>query len=168
MRDLSVLAVSAALALAGCAGADVSGGAPPLSKQQLRHAKYRVVHNGGEPFVLVDGRNDKVPTRVPGKTMSVAMAEPMGFGDLDGDSALDAVVVLVSSLDAGRYVTLAAVQNDGGQPYHAANAELGERTQVSSIVFDEEVVTVEVLPQGAEAVATLRYRFEDGRLILQP
>jgi hypothetical protein len=160
-----ILPLALVAALAGCAG---STAPQNLTKQQLGNTKYRVVHNGGEPFTLKDGRNDKVPTRSADTTMSVAMGDTMASGDLNGDGELDAVVVLVSNLGgSGSYVTLAAVENDRGRPYHTANADLGDRTQVKSIRIDGDLVTVDVVRVGPNdpaccptEKATLRYKYE--------
>ena len=169
-RPLAALLAGAILA--GCANIDYTGTGRPLTADAVKNAKYRVVHNGGEPFVLVNGRNEAVPTRAADRKMSVAMADPMGFGDLNGDGAIDAVVVLVSDLGgSGSYVTLAAVLNDRGLADHAANADLGDRTRVKSIRVEKSLVTVDVLRAGPDdplccptEQATLRFMFEDGRL----
>jgi|APFre7841882724_1041349.scaffolds.fasta_scaffold05865_5 hypothetical protein len=159
-----------ALAFVACLAAGCAGMSPPpgLSKQQLENAKYRLAYNGGEPFVLKDGRNDKVPTRSADTTLRVAMAENVAFGDLNADGLQDAVVVLASNLGGtGTYMTLAAVENDNGQPYHTANVDLGDRTEVKALRVEGNLVTVDVVRVGPNdpaccptEKATLRFRYE--------
>lgn len=166
MRTRAVPSLALVVCLAaGCAGVSSS---TALTKQQVQNAKYRVVYNGGEPFVLKDGRNDKVPTRNPDTTLKVAMSDQMAFGDLNGDGLQDAVVVLASNLGGtGTYMTLATVENDNGQPYHTANADLGDRTQVNAVRVEGNLITVDVVRVGASDAAccptekaTLRFKYD--------
>jgi hypothetical protein len=77
-------------------------------------------------------------------------------------------VVLASNIGGtGTYMTLAVVENDNGQPYHTANADLGDRTQVKSVRVEGSLVTVDVVRVGAKdpaccptEQATLRFRYE--------
>jgi hypothetical protein len=58
------------------------------------------------------------------------------FGDINGDGAGDAAVILVwSGGGSGRFASVAAVLNLNGKPVHVASRELGDRVEIKRALF---------------------------------
>ena len=120
------------------ADTEVAGEAPgeapaPLTLEILRNAEYEWVDwptslapPPGGKVKLIDGR---FVTRVPDwHPYYVELANPVAFGDLDGDGIDDAVVFLQANGGGGNHVGLylAAVVNEQGRPRHVASTYLGD------------------------------------------
>jgi hypothetical protein len=79
------------------------------------------------------------------------LGEQYGFGDLDGDSDIDAAVMLITqSGGSGTFYTLAAVLDDNGTPVHRGSAFLGDRIMIESVAIDNGQITVELVTQGPD------------------
>ena len=96
--------------------------APPvISIDQLKNAEYQI---GGPGKVKLTDGNYRSPGS-PGESeqwIEVGLGSVL-FGDLNGDGANDAAVILVSSGGgSGTYFDLAAVINEQGQPRHVGTA----------------------------------------------
>jgi hypothetical protein len=102
-------------------------------------------------------------------------------GDLDGDGAEDAAVIIRSQFGGtGIFVALAVLKNDGGSPVHLATDVLGDRVVVNAIAIERGEIIVDLLtfappssPQWAgqccpTELAVLRYRLEGTQLVQVP
>lgn len=76
----------------------------------------------------------------------VELRPERAFGDLDGDSDEDAVVVLaVSRGGSGTFVYLASVINEKGAPKASAAMLLGDRVTVTSLAIQAGTLSVDML-----------------------
>lgn len=95
--------------------------------EQLKNAEYNQVKlNNGEFFSKIEGQ------LVGGN--SIWLGETIILGDLNGDDAKDAVVVLNQNTGgSGVFMDLAIVINDNGKPVHVDSYSLGDRVGISDV-----------------------------------
>ncbi len=85
-------------------------------------------------------------------SVTVTLARSVAFGDLDGDGADDAVVLLVlNSGGTGRFYHLIAVLNRDGRPQQAASRDLGDRQRIQRLAITRQRIEVDRLTQGPAA-----------------
>jgi hypothetical protein len=71
------------------------------------------------------------------------------FGDLNGDGASDAVVLLAENGGgSGVFISLLVMLNQGGLPYQAAAAELGDRVLINGAKIDSGRVELDMVVHG--------------------
>ncbi len=132
----------------------------PFTVETLRNGTYTVSDLN---FQLVDGEAS-LPQLVPGPSDTyqsyARFLGVLGCGDLDGDGMNDAVVTLsiYTTNTTGRGIQLAAVLNLDGQPYNAATAPLGDRTNIWGYVIRPGEVEIDVETHGANSRSE-RWRF---------
>ena len=91
--------------------------------------------------------------------ITVRLADIGAFGDLDGNLAPDAAVVLVSSGGgSGTFVELAAVRNDRGAAQPLATVLLGDRILVREVRIEGRRILVRMRARGATDPFSLRTR----------
>ena len=103
-----------------------------LTIEQLENAEYysydpahKVKLNNGEFFSNIEGQ-------LVGGYMW--LGETITLGDLNGDGAKDAVVVInVNTGGSGTFMDLAIVINDHGKPVHVDSYGLGDRVSISDV-----------------------------------
>ena len=103
-----------------------------LTIEQLKNAEYysydpasKVKLNNGEFFSNIEGQ-------LVGGYMW--LGETITLGDLNGDGAKDAVVVInVNTGGSGTFMDLAIVINDDGKPVHVDSYGLGDRVSISDV-----------------------------------
>jgi len=134
--------------------------------EQLANLRYPTVFAKGSAARLEDGlwrsRVAHFSNRV---YASIRLADSYAAGDLDGDGAPDAAVVLVSSPgEVGAFLELQAVLNkpEGLRP--AASAYLTELAEVGALEIEAGEIKVTIQREGGEEMI-LRYRLEGDRLI---
>ncbi len=158
----------AAVLMAAC------GSSPPapLDEEALKNAEYAGIYE--EPVQLTDGKYEGEPFVAGGASRpTVLFIEPYALGDLNGDKAEDAAVLLVeNSGGSGSFVYLAAVLNQDGQPENAATTLLGDRAQVKSLSIADGQITVTLVTHGPNdpmccptQEETRVYRLESGQLV---
>jgi len=165
-----VLLLLASLLTAAC------GGSPPapLTEEALKNAEYMGVYE--DPVQLTDGKYEGEPFVEGGASRpTVLFIEPYALGDLNGDGAEDAAVLLVeNSGGSGSFVYLAAVLNQDGKPENKATVLLEDRAQVKSLTIADGQITVELVTHGPEdpmccpsQEETRVYKLEGNQLIQQ-
>jgi hypothetical protein len=83
--------------------------------------------------------------------LAVGMAEPIGFGDLNGDGLPDAAVVLGENTGgSGTFESLVVVANQGGIPVQTDAVQIGDRVQVNAITIQDERVTLDEIVPGPQ------------------
>src|SRR5439155_23037656 len=86
-------------------------------------------------------------------------ADIAAFGDLDGNLAPDAAVVLVSSGGgSGTFVELAAVRNEHGTAHPVSTVLLGDRILVREVRIEGRRILVRLRVRGATDPFSLRTR----------
>jgi hypothetical protein len=129
-----------------------------LTCAELRDAQVgsrKVRYNGyADPIPLAGGRW----SGEDGAT--VELQKPCAIGDLDGDSADDAVgVVVLNGGGSGSFFTLAVWRNVDGDPSYQAQTDLGDRTPVTSVSVRDGKATVVYLTRTPDsAMAELNIR----------
>jgi hypothetical protein len=128
---------------------------PPLSTsltlEQLKNAEYHLGTEGS--FQLVDGIHYLTPTipDEPPEQWSVRLMEPMAFGDVNGDGADDAAVIIATRYGGtGIFEYLAIVANVDGQPFNVASTSLGDRTIINAISIEASQIHLDVITHAPE------------------
>ena len=120
---------------------------PPLTLWQAKNAEYQLAF---------DGRNYKLKD---GKLVSGSMAKgnyiniqayKIALGDMDGDGAGDAAVLLaVSGGGSGTFHELAVLINRGGKAVYAATKRgLGDRNIVDSLSIVRRIAAIDMKVPG--------------------
>ena len=105
---------------------------------------------------------------------SIKLADPMAFGDLNGDGASDAAVLLAENYGgSGVFVSLIAMLNQNGRPVQAASELVDDRPILNSISIQDGQIFLDVTvhrPNDPACCAAQRnelvYTYEAGRLVL--
>ena len=123
---------------------------PAPTWDQLRNGAYQGV---GEESTLTlrDGRWEGAPY-LEGSVARPSANILEGFrllGDVDGDGADDALVLLASRAGGtGENTYLALVQNQGGAPVNTATALVGDRVQIREGRLESRRVVLDVVQAG--------------------
>ena len=168
---ISVLSGGLLVVLHSCA----PEGAPPpptppaeLSAAVLRSATYSSQYVEEGEVRLTSGRFEDAARRV-----GVFFLPEYAVGDLDGDGAPDAAVLLSTSTGgSGSFQDLAVVLNHEGVPENAAIFFLGDRVPVDRIRIVDGEIQLDLTMHGPadpmccpSVEATRRFRYVDGELV---
>ena len=127
-----------------------AGAVPPLTAALVANATYLSANLPGGKATLKDGGFEQ--STGSGATQKVVsrIVGPIATGDLNGDGAADAVIILATNTGGtGTFIELHAVLNDGGKPQDAARADLGDRVFLKSLAIDPAgAIVVRMLTQG--------------------
>lgn len=125
---------------------------PPavLNEAQLQNATYAGIYD--QPVLLVNGTYEGEPFVEGGMARPVVIYSGVRTsGDLDGDGAQDAAVILSeNSGGSGMFTYLAALFNQDGQPVNTDTVLLGDRVQVTRLSIENGVIVVEMLAAGPQ------------------
>ncbi len=81
--------------------------------------------------------------------MSINLASQMAFGDLNGDGAGDAAVLLAENYGgSGVFVSLIAMLNQNGQPVQAASEMIDDRPQINSLSIQNGQIFLDATVHG--------------------
>jgi len=125
-----------------------STAAPPadgvaLDDAAIRNAEYHIDFGAVKRVTLVDGRFYD-----PANHVSVTLMQTLP-GDLNGDRAEDAVVLIGSSAGAsGSFTHLVPVLNRGGRAVTGTATLLGDRIQLQAVSLGDRTVVIEMVTQG--------------------
>jgi len=124
----------------------------PLTLEALKNAAYLSEWPADGVAQLVDGEyEEEIVPGAASKLIIVFYPDMYAFGDLDGDGAEDAAVVLATSGGgSGTFISLEAVINDQGTPNHVATAFLGDRVQVNSVAIESGEITIDMVTHGPD------------------
>jgi heat shock protein HslJ len=138
--------------LAAASAADRS--APTL--RELKNATYQGVKEAGAAFALANGRWEGNPYE-PGGASRPGVTFVRDFrleGDLDGDGAPEAVVLLAASAaGTGETSYLAIVGRSGGQVANIATAPVGDRVQLRDAKIDGRRIVLDLVQAGGNDAA---------------
>lgn len=144
----------------------------PLTLDALKNAEYQSEYPASRKAKLTDGTyKEKVTPNSP--TELVIKLDQVAVGDLNGDGAPDAAVVLIAQPGgSGTFYDLAAVLNQNGTPKHVASALLGDRIKINSITVQAGEIVVDMVIQGPKdpmtkptLAVTRKYKLQDGKLV---
>jgi heat shock protein HslJ len=133
-------------------GTQVRGtGRPAPTLQELKNATYRGVEEAGGSFTLVNGRWEGKPY-APGGASRPSVTYVRDFrlaGDLEGDAAQEAVVLLAANAGGtGDMSYLAVVGRSSGKITNLATAPIGDRVQVRDAKIDGRRIVLDVVQAG--------------------
>jgi hypothetical protein len=120
---------------------------PGLSVEMLRNAEYTITGFSDSPrtIKLVDGSFASGPDPAVIDYISIRMGNLVAFGDLDGDSVLDAAVILaINTGGTGVFTYIAAVLNLDGSPVHVASILVDDRPLINTL----SIVSSEILAES--------------------
>lgn len=143
---------------------------PLLSAAALRNATY-TVSEVANPVTLKDGLYTD-----PAVPLNVALTAVQANGDLNGDGAEDAVVILSTNLGGtADLVDLAVVLNEAGTAKPLATVFLGDSIHVESLVITDQQIVVSLLVMGPDdaqccptQVSTATYTLLGNQLVRKP
>lgn len=134
--------------------------ASALTVAALRNASYRTDDCG-----KITLRNGAYEPADPNVRCSISLLDKVAIGDLDGDGASDAAVLLGTDFGgSGFFVSLAAVLNRGGAPEHAASLPLEDRIKIDEVRIEEGMVRLAATVHSVAAPmccpdSAVRWRF---------
>lgn len=146
----------------------------PLTLEQLRNAEYPSQWPASGLAPLKNGIYTEPAAPGSVAEIMVRATSQHAFGDLDGDGAPDAVIVIESDPGgSGVFFDLAPVLNRGGQPLPLAPVTLGDRVQIRSVgIAEDGSVSVALRKHGPNDPlccptldVVLRYRLEGDQLV---
>jgi heat shock protein HslJ len=177
-RTMSLLVLlPALLALPSCMPDDQDAGAPPANAptpDELRNLTYTGL-TGDSTVALKDGEWQGAPFATGGTAGPRVTLVP-GFrlvGDLDGDGADEAVVLLSQSTGgSGVFDYVAVTDREDGQPRNEATAALGDRVQVRDAHVAGGLLVFDLVRAGPEdamccpgELARRTWRLGEGTLV---
>lgn len=123
---------------------------PALTVETLRNGTYPSELTKSGEITLVDGRFiGEVPYDGGVYTLTVALADEIGIGDLNADGDLDAVLVLgTNSGGSGTFYELVAVTRYEGANSVVATLPLGDRVVIESLVIVSGRIELEMITHG--------------------
>jgi beta-lactamase class A len=173
-RLVALLGAAVLVALLAIGGWLIRIESTPLTWRSLLNATYTtsVTPRGA---ALRDGIFEAEAAPGSASKITVRLADTAAFGDLDGNLAPDAAVVLVTSGGgSGTFVELAAVRNEQGTAHPVANVLLGDRILVREVRIEGRSILVRLRVRGATDPFSLRtreisrhYTLEGNELVLR-
>jgi hypothetical protein len=148
-----------------------------LTLDQLKNHAYALEQAPGGKAALVNGKFEAAIGAGATQTVTVTLTESVAIGDLNGDGAADAAVVLATSTGGtGVFKSLHVAVNNGGKPSDAAFAFLGDRVQIKSLAIHADTagaILVDMLthgpkdPQCCPTMAVVQtYKLQGNTLVL--
>ncbi len=146
----------------------LTSGGDSLSLSDLQNAEYTSEWTTGGTARLSGGEYRE--RAAPGSAMqTVIRLVETTFGDLDGDGAEDAAVVLATNGGgSGTFYDLAIVLNQNGEPVHVTSTSLGDRIKLNSLSIENEQVVVDYIGPGPNDPACCPTQAVVKRFGLQP
>ncbi len=151
-------------------GATVTPVAAALTPDMLRNMEFKLPVNQ-KTVRLVDGRYE---AGSGADYLLVTMADPIAFGDMNGDGLADAALILGENMGgSGVFESLVVVLNQGGVPTQWADTQIGDRVKVNTIAIQDQQVRMDMLVPGPNdpmccpsLAETQTYRLTKGGLFM--
>ncbi|MGW8223902.1 MAG: COG3650 family protein [Syntrophobacteria bacterium] len=117
-----------------------------LTIDELKSGEYRSEWSAKGKIKLSDGIYQEKIVPESATELVIKLSDKMAYGDLNGDGAEDAAVILISDPGgSGTFYDLAAVINSNGNPQHAASAFLGDRVKVEEVDISSGKIVVKMV-----------------------
>ncbi|MET0985688.1 MAG: hypothetical protein ABW034_09810 [Steroidobacteraceae bacterium] len=125
--------------------------ATTLTREQLGNLSYPSELGPNERVQLKNGVFEAQESGDPTAHLVVRLTDHMAEGDLNGDGRSDAAVILESdSGGSGSFMDLAAVLNKPDGPEPVAVTDLGDRTEIRRLTFEDGKVRIELIGHGPD------------------
>lgn len=127
----------------------IQGPGPTLTADDLGNMEYQSMLLE-KPVLLSNGIYSEtvVPDSATGVTTVQLLETPVAYGYVGGFEAA-AVLIVENGGGTGQFVTLALVQDVGGEPVNTANVFLGDRPNVTNLAIDADgSITVDMIQVG--------------------
>jgi putative hemolysin len=122
-----------------------------LTLDALKNAEYQSEFPASKKARLADGKYEEEIVPGTASKLTLVLYPVYAMGDLNGDGADDAAVILVAdSGGSGSFYHLAAVVNQNGTPKHIASTSLGDRVKIEAISIQSGVITVNMVTHGPQ------------------
>lgn len=119
---------------------------PPLTADMLRNGTYKLPQLG-ETVTLTDGKFDRAISNED--LLHVALLDPIAFGDLNGDGAVDAAVLLSENEGGpGFLISVVAMLNAGGAPVQSADRFIEDRAQINAMTVQNGRIVFNAILHG--------------------
>ena len=146
-----------------------------LTLDMLRNAEYASQWASSGRARLVNGEFHEPAAPGAATNLTVRATDFHAFGDLDGDSIADAVMVLESDPGgSGVFYDLAPILNRAGKPLTLAVVPLGDRVQVGGVSISDRRIDVQLMQQGPDdpqccptQATVAAYRLEGDHLVAE-
>jgi Immunoglobulin-like domain of bacterial spore germination len=121
-----------------------------LTPDQVKNTKYQLVSRDARPIVqLTNGAYQNTTDVSSPNFMSISLAPQMAFGDLNGDGAGDAAVMLAENYGGtGVFVSVIAMLNQNGQPVQAASDLIDDRPIINSLSIQNGQIFLDATIHG--------------------
>ena len=145
-----------------------------LTPDQVKNAKYQLVSQDAHPVVQLTNAAYQSTADVSSPNfMSISLASQMAFGDLNGDGAGDAAVLLAENYGgSGVFVSLVALLNQKSQPVQAGSILIDDRPVINSLGIKDGQIFLDATVHGpndpgccAAKQTRQTYRFIAGKLV---
>jgi hypothetical protein len=156
MRRTQALAAVLAVSLAAMACNLTAGSAspsitplstvPPLTADMLKNGTYKLPQLGAT-VTLVNGKYDSAPADE--NIIHAALLSSIAFGDLNGDGAEDAAVLLAeNSGGTGNFISVVAVLNQNGAPAQSGDRYIDDRAKINGMTIAGGRILVDAVLHG--------------------
>lgn len=134
---------------------DTAVPAAGLLLEQVRNAAYRFTDTPDRPVQLTDGVQPRDVNDPAGADYRIAGivegGEAVALGDLNGDGADDAAVILTADPDGtGVFYHLFVMLSDGGQPAQTAETFLGDRVALHALTIADGEISIQMDVAGPD------------------
>lgn len=155
LRPVSALALTAWLI--ACGGGQARGGAAPApptgppTAEELGAAAYTGFESTAQPVRLANGLWEGPPFVEGGASRPTVtlLRGSRVTGDVDGDGADEAIVLLAESAGgSGTLLHVAVVDRVGSEPINTATRVLGDRVQVRELAVEDGGLRLDVVRAG--------------------
>jgi hypothetical protein len=120
---------------------------PPLTADILRNGTYKLPQSG-ETVTLTGGKFDRATSNED--LLHAALLDPIAFGDLNGDGAVDAAVLLSENEGGpGFLISVVAMLNVGGAPVQSAGRFIEDRAQINALTVQNGRIVFDAILHGA-------------------
>jgi basic membrane protein A len=120
-----------------------------LSLEALRNAEYQVEYTASGTAPLSNGEYREPAAPGSASEVVVQISDFVAFGDMTGDGADEAAVILASSGGgSGTFYDLVIMQDQNGTPTQIASTFLGDRIKINSLTIENGNVAVDMVTQG--------------------
>ena len=119
---------------------------PPLTAEMLKNGTYKLPQSG-EMVTLVNGKFDRDTPDT--NVLHVVLLDPIAFGDLNGDGADDAAVLLAENTGGtGDFISVVVMLNQAGAPMQSANRYIDDRAKINGMIFQSGRIVLDAVIHG--------------------